>query len=295
VLGLVTNSISIAELATLITAAGLGIYALGLVGVALSIQIVFTSSWSAAWYAASLMPRVVVAGQGMRLWWRGMANAVLVMFSAIIYGVFWREFFSGPMRLLDLIGKGIGIVIWTIMIALLIGLYAYQTRLSPRTAMTMGLFGLFITLIATLVVWRALNIDFDLLYTWAGLWTIVSNWDSMVSDWDSVAAGGLLLLLGVFILGVPLAGAVEHPLPRVRINIKPEEQPSTEGQPSTEEQSSTQTAGVEALEGWLVAHTDSSWHLFDSSNSLVSIPDDRVTEAQVHEEDTEGDPPGATS
>ena len=65
------NAIGIAQLATLLTAAGVAIYVLGLVGLALSINLTFTEKWFTAWYAVSLMPRTVVAGQGVQIWRRG--------------------------------------------------------------------------------------------------------------------------------------------------------------------------------------------------------------------------------
>jgi hypothetical protein len=64
----VDNAIGIAQLATLLTAAGVAIYVLGLVGVALSVNLTFAENWATAWYAVSLMPRTVVAGQGVRIW-----------------------------------------------------------------------------------------------------------------------------------------------------------------------------------------------------------------------------------
>jgi hypothetical protein len=123
-----TSSISIGELATLITAAGVGIYVLGLIGVALSIRLTFTNSWSTAWYAASLMPRVVVAGQGTRVWRSGMIEVVLLFASAVVFGVLtllvtvglillmglllyenpWRDILTPWRVILREIGRGLG-------------------------------------------------------------------------------------------------------------------------------------------------------------------------------------------
>jgi hypothetical protein len=66
--GDVDNSIGIGDLAAIITAAGITIYVLGLVGLALTIRLEFTEDLSTAWYAASLLPRTIVAGQGVRIW-----------------------------------------------------------------------------------------------------------------------------------------------------------------------------------------------------------------------------------
>jgi hypothetical protein len=109
-------------------------------------------------------------------------------------------------------------------------------------------------------------------------------------------------LLGVFLLGVPLAGAIETPLPRVQIVLNPEEQTGTE--PGEEAAEAPEAESL--VEGRLVAHTDSCWHLFVAAEEAeeteeaiaaeeASLPDDRVSEARVYEVDTEGDTPGGTS
>ena len=62
------NSLNIGDLAALVTVAGVTIYVLGLIGLAIPIYRVFTGEISTAWYAVSLVPKTVVAGQGVRIW-----------------------------------------------------------------------------------------------------------------------------------------------------------------------------------------------------------------------------------
>jgi hypothetical protein len=66
----VDNSIGIGDLAAILTAAGVTIYVLGLIGLALPIRRNFTGDLSTAWYAVALIPKTVVAGQGARIWLR---------------------------------------------------------------------------------------------------------------------------------------------------------------------------------------------------------------------------------
>jgi len=67
----VENSITIiGNLVGLITVAGAAVYVLGLVGLAVTIRSRLTGDFSTAWYVVSLLPRTVVAGQGLRLWLR---------------------------------------------------------------------------------------------------------------------------------------------------------------------------------------------------------------------------------
>ncbi len=59
--------IGIAEVAALITVVGAAIYALGPLGAAWPIHKRWNNDASTTWYAISLIPRAVVAGQGMRI------------------------------------------------------------------------------------------------------------------------------------------------------------------------------------------------------------------------------------
>src|SRR5215218_9748998 len=62
------NSIGIGDLAAILTTAGVTIYVLGLIGLAIPISRTFTNDLSTAWYAVALLPRTIVAGQGVRIW-----------------------------------------------------------------------------------------------------------------------------------------------------------------------------------------------------------------------------------
>ena len=59
--------IGLAEVAALITVVGAAIYALGLLGLAWPIHKRWNNDASTTWYAMSLIPRAVVAGQGIRI------------------------------------------------------------------------------------------------------------------------------------------------------------------------------------------------------------------------------------
>lgn len=106
-----------------------------------------------------------------------------------------------------------------------------------------------------------------------------------------MAVGTLLLLLGVFVFGVPLSGTIEHPLPMVKIVKNPEEQSSAEtGRVVAREASTTQEApGAQEAAG------GKGWYYFETNETrkprtpgtveyrLVSIPDDRVREVHVYD------------
>src|SRR5215212_8013740 len=96
------KTISIAQLATLLTAAGVALYVLGLIGLAVSVYRTFAETWATAWYAVSLMPRTVVAGQGVRIWRRSWVLAVIPLVVGLsieaihsVIGWFLKTFIGG--------------------------------------------------------------------------------------------------------------------------------------------------------------------------------------------------------
>jgi hypothetical protein len=60
--------IGIGDLAAILAVVSVGIYVLGLMGLAVTIRLRLVDNISVAWYAVSLLPRTVVAGHGVRIW-----------------------------------------------------------------------------------------------------------------------------------------------------------------------------------------------------------------------------------
>jgi hypothetical protein len=74
----------------------------------------------------------------------------------------------------------------------------------------------------------------------------------------------LFIFVGRFLLGLLPVVAAEPPLPKVEITRR--------------------DRGEEAInppKGYLVAHSDGFWHLFNEKNQLLSIPDDEVSSVRV--------------
>ena len=59
-------NISFGEISALLAVAAIGIYLVGLFALWFPISRTFTGDFTSAWYAVSLLPRTVVAGQGVR-------------------------------------------------------------------------------------------------------------------------------------------------------------------------------------------------------------------------------------
>jgi hypothetical protein len=81
------------------------------------------------------------------------------------------------------------------------------------------------------------------------------------ANWNITTVAFLLFFVGAFFVAIPAADRIEHPLPRVMLIGAGEATPKTVG--------------------WLIAHSEGYWHLFDSRHVLLSIPDERVTEARI--------------
>src|SRR5215213_10483933 len=83
------SSIGIGDLAAIVTLTGVTIYVLGLVGLAIPIFRTFTGDLATAWYAVSLLPRTVVAGQGVRIWvqWPLFMTAILLLTTWLLPGL----------------------------------------------------------------------------------------------------------------------------------------------------------------------------------------------------------------
>ena len=81
--------IGLAEVAALITVVGAAIYGLGLLGLAWPIHKRWNNDASTTWYAMSLIPRAVVAGQGMRIFvgFPTIMAALLLIWWLIIFPV----------------------------------------------------------------------------------------------------------------------------------------------------------------------------------------------------------------
>jgi hypothetical protein len=232
---------------------------MGLVGLSLTIRFNFTIDFTTAWYAVTLLPRTVVAGQGVRLWlrWPLIATAILVPAVQITA--------SGSIIVTAFLG---GIALAT--------LAQSVTRSSAARRRVWSISVIPITL-GLLTVQEGVILAAQEPSLRAKLASTVLEALGIAVDENSVAIGVMLILLGGFAIGIPSAIVFRPPLPRVKLEIDDEA-----SNPSV-----AMKQGPNPLEGWLVAHSDGFWHLFpDESKELQSIPDEQVhvarTGGEVH-------------
>jgi hypothetical protein len=246
----VDYSIGIGDLAAIITAGGAVIYVLGLIGFTVPIYKEFTNDLSTAWYAVSLLPRTVVAGQGVRIWVQyPLGVTTLALLSS------WLRPIISPQRAepVDTDATILGIGITTL------------TALSLLVALL--LFGIVIVGSHKIRMWSK---------GWKDTRTLLEELIILL-----LAVVGIIIAVGVltfgealplaykipavfagsFLVGLPDAINRTPPLPKVEITKQPGD--TTKGNSSP-------------TRGYLVAHSDGYWHLFDQNKTLLAIPDEQV-------------------
>jgi hypothetical protein len=253
----------IASLATLITVAGGAIYILGLMTLAWPIyaQITKKKDISTTWYAVSLIPKTVVAGQGVRVLIR---YALLATLFSLLSGMV-------PLIVLQttLLFSGSLLAAWTLAVLTLIATVAITTWASSG-ARGHWLFGEKgrnpVSRVFAFTITAAS-------YAMGGLAGILLGGGAIEMDRlfpphitvnQSLLVKALMLAIGgSFLLAISHVAKIDPPLPDVKITLDKGE------------------GGDRCLKGKLVAHSDGVWYIFDKRATLTSVPDDKVTTAQV--------------
>lgn len=286
------NSIGIGDLATIITVAGITVYVLGLVGLAITISQKFTGDLSAAWYAASLLPRTIVAGQGVRIWlglpivltvvlflvthiigpqylFIGTAGAALLISVLLTATSAWIAYKRGmvqikrrPEDVREALEREVQVEdLWERRI------HRLEERRIDRSLNR-------IAVLITLFVCSFFCVPGALVMAYANLLVasplecpastaLIPVCNLIPKNGDNFVIGTVLLFVGSFIVGLPTALWVRPPFPQVIITRKSE----ANVHPQTPQH----------VQGHLVTHRDGFWHLFDEDMELLSIPDEQVS------------------
>ena len=246
------TSIDIADVLALITVAGVAVYVAGLVGLAIAIRREFTRDLSTAWYVVALMPRTVVAGQGVRIWlvWP-VSLAVLLLLTGLAGLIVGRPDFA---RLIPAVGLVFACVLSVLVLRSARRAQrpmdsAWGTRHLVTVAAIAGLVG-------SIMVSRGVHLVF---LTAIGAENLVPD-----NLGRNLIVGGILYVVGGFFVALPGAVVIPDPLPAVRIYRGPD---------------------VACLDGHLVTHADGFWYLMvgdaDAHKELQTIPDTKVLEVRT--------------
>jgi hypothetical protein len=247
------STIGIAEITAIIALVGAGlgagVYALGFIGVYWSVYKRIThDDASTALYATSLIPKTLVATQGIRIFigWPllSVCLILLIWWLQVLSGIYlhspdWVVRVGGAVTYLA--------VIWAIFKSGIGGALVTSSGRHPLfTGFAIGA----IYLVAGLLAW-------PLIISGLG-WEYGRIIPHIVGGWDLIK--GLAVLAGMsFAAGVVEASQIDPPLPTVKIKEN----------------------GGNTKEGQLVTHADGFWYFFEVAGRLECIDDDDVEDAWV--------------
>jgi hypothetical protein len=262
------NTIGIGELATLITAAAAIVYVLGLLAVSWPIFARITNNPIDTWYAVSLIPKTIVAGQGVR---------ILLQYPLVV------TFFYGLVNMVMSIATDVALLatgslvvrlVVKIIFLVLELLIILTVLLQPQTRWVLGsvadafeaedipsslivlTYALFLLLLGPVLyvgrLFRDAIVVKDLQLPPQIIWNGTSIFHAV-----------LFLFLISFFIALPAAMVADPPLPTVEITTQSDDSNDV------------------TVTGHLVAHTDGVWHFFDEENTLISLRDDKVDVARV--------------
>ena len=270
------NGIGLGDLAVLVTVAGVTVYVLGVIGLAIPMYRTFTFNMSTAWYASTLLPRTVVAGQGLRIWlkWPIALTVIFLFLAGISAFVLAYESITADVVAVALLTFPVLIVPW-------IEIWKFRSKHKRRRAKRAG--------VTARTQFEALMLQFSLwgaLIMQAASYLIVAplivghplkeTWGSSFFTSHHILAGTIMLFFGGFLIGASPASRASPPLPRVTIaTTSPEDRKSRK---------------LPRLHGHLVAHSDGFWHLIveaERKHQLLSVPDGSVLEVRMLGEEPE--------
>lgn len=284
------GAISIGTLATILTVAGVATYVLGLIGLAVTIRLRLARDIPTAWYAVSLLPRTIVAGQGIRIW-LGWPIGITVVISVGIYLMRALALNEETAFKLVLISVGAVLLLFYVLSIRAVTRAGFpdssnvsfvRNRKRPfMRKVAKALMVIFWFLLGTLngavllagssIMWAAgLLIMRGLGYEYAnGFLNEIIPIGLTVPQAYSTLVGAITLFVGGFIVGLPSALLKKPPLPRIQLTKKPG------GSTTARELPDSITCN-------LVTHSsDGLWHVFDDTCQLWAIPDDEVLLARI--------------
>jgi hypothetical protein len=254
--------IGFAEVAALITVLGAAIYGLGLLGVAWPIYKRWHNDAATTLYAISLIPRAVVAGQGMRIF---MGFPTLL---ATLLLIWWLVVFP-LLRLVDVVASNlaawaVGIFALLVLLAggywLLRSMYrrGIQWLLGPTPEHPRYRWLIWITILLAVPTFFVAG------RVAAGAIEVQAAFPYMTVDLSLLVVAIALSFLASSLLQLVDATAIDPPLPTVEIAL---------------------SDGTESvLEGKLHVHIEGVVYFFDKHHRLTSMPDSTISSVRIRTE-----------
>ena len=251
--------IGFAEVAALITVVGAAIYGLGLLGVAWPIYKRWHNDAATTCYAVSLLPRAVVAGQGMRIFvgFPTLMATLLLIWWLVVFPVL--DLLSVVVS--NLAGWAIGVFA---LVVLLAGGY-WLLRSRPRLGIQWLLGPTPEHPRYRWLIWTTTGLAVPTFFIAgrlaAGAMEVRAAFPFITVDPSLLAVAIALAFLASSLLQLNDATAIDPPLPTMEIALS----------------DGNQTV----LEGKLLIHTEGVVHFFDEQHKLTSMPDSGIISLQV--------------
>ena len=246
--------VEFAQIAALITILGTAIYITGLIALCWPIYRSLTRDPSTGLYAAALVPRTVVAGQGVRIFVGFPLVAALCLLVVVSLARWERD-------ILELILRkplGEGDVLHQLILGFVAMLIALFFIFSVKRLRTEGLFDFFFTPLdkPDASPFRLLSIILSATGGAVGGWLILTA--DQVS-WQTLFLALVFFFGSIALAGVPDAVSIDPPLPKVKVT-------------------ETTKAGKEkTYEGKLLTHAEAHWYIFDDEEKVLHmIPDSKA-------------------
>jgi hypothetical protein len=287
---------SIGEVAAVVTVAGILVYVVGLVGLAIAIRLRLVRDFSTAWFVVALLPRTIVAGQGVRIWlmWPIPFALLLVLVDMLIENL--TSSHERAVAILDTSTAFLGLGYLSLFLVLVLYAMGKTDRENPELighviiAIIVAALGIFLIAQGASIVLRSQGAFVVIRVVGEGMLNL--DLGPPVQD---MLSGTMLFLFGGFLVGVPAAATIDHPLPLVKVagdsTVLANGLIASPPKP-------LYMAPQRNLSEWIasplymVAHVDGTWHFLDDKEDvLLCIPDRLLLGIQTIKKQPKRKPP----
>lgn len=243
--------ISFGEISALLAVAAIGVYIVGLFALLFPISRTFTGDFTTAWYAVSLVPRTIVAGQGVRQVLAYPAISVLVLTAFFLLVAFLRVRLRRSATGVTFVLALIVLVAVTAYLAWIVFTAEPSESVYSRSNLVeagISTFGLLVVIVGGF--WGGLLLS-------RGIEFVEGHYLPHIPNPKYLVRGLAVLMVAVLIMASLSAAIKDPPLPEVSLT------------------------GASITSGTLVTHSEDFWFVFDQDGTLQAIPDSKAGTVRV--------------
>ena len=243
--------ISFGEISALLAVAAIGVYIVGLFALFFPISRTFTGDFTTAWYVVSLVPRTMVAGQGVRQVLAYPALSVFVI--TVIY--LSVGFLKKKLRVNPLVAAFVVFVVIAISSLAYLVWVVFTAEPSEPVYSRSNLTEAGISIFGFLVVLVGDFLAGGLIYQ--GIEFVEGHYLPRLTNSQYLLRGLAVQIVAAFIMASLNAVIKDPPLPKVSLT------------------------GASITNGALITHSEGFWYVFDREGTLQAIPDNEAGTVRV--------------